>query len=456
MVLLFLVALFATAYWFDRAPEIVQTPEQLTITYWEKWTGFEGAAMKGTVDLFNKKKIKNAKGQVIFCKYLTTTQVDRKSLLAIAGGTPPDLCGFWERNNHVYADMGALMPLDEFIKRDNGTGGFDTENYIPIFLDSCRHRGQTWSLPTTPATIALHWNKDMFRRAGLDPDRPPRNTQELEEYNQKLTIKDANGRMVQMGFLPPEPGWWHYAWPYFFGGKLTVGLDKITANDPKNIEAFEWLMKFKQGYDPAMLLSFKQSFGNAFDSPQNAFMSNKVAMVIQGVWMANFIRFHNPQMDWGCGPFPTSFDTKGEPVTIVDLDIITIPRGCRNPEEAWQVIKFINTHEGMEFLCGGKENNGGQGKLTPFKTNTPGWIEAHTHKQLKVFIDLARSKNAVAIPQVPIWEQYQEEMKDAFEGAWLNKKTPAQALQAVQDRMQPELDRCNQIYNARMQALKKD
>ena len=41
----------------------------------------------------------------------------------------------------------------------------------------------TWTdpLPTTPATIALHWNKKMFRDAGLDPNRPPRSIAELDE-----------------------------------------------------------------------------------------------------------------------------------------------------------------------------------------------------------------------------------------------------------------------------------
>jgi multiple sugar transport system substrate-binding protein len=160
--------------------------------------------------------------------------------------------------------------------------------------------------------------------------------------------------------------------------------------------------------------------------------------------MANFIRFHNPHLNWGCAPLPSTIDDGHSPVTIADMDVITIPRGCPHPEEAWEVLKFINSKEGMEFLCGGVENNGGQGKLTPFKEVDPQWLAEHKHPYLKVFIDLASSKNAAIIPKVAVWEEYQAELNSGFEAAWLRKKTPQEVLDAIQKRMQPKLDRALQ------------
>jgi multiple sugar transport system substrate-binding protein len=440
-----LIAIFSGAMLWDQPQPTLETADIVEITYWEKWTGFEGEAMKATVDLFNSKNIRNKKGQVIRCRYLSQTNVNRKSLMAIAGGHPPDIAGFWARETHVFADLNALMDLDQFIDKDPD---FKKDRYLECFWRHCIYKRiaddktKVWCLPTTPATVALHWNKDMFKAAGLDPERPPKTIQEMEEYGTKLTKRDENGRLVQMGFLPPEPGWWNWAWGYWFGGKLNDGIDKITADDPKNIEAWNWLLKFngKDRREAEEMISFKQGFGS-FDSPQNAFLNGKVAMVIQGVWMANFIRFHNPHLNYGCAALPSSFDNHGEPVTIADMDVITIPRGCRHPEEAWAVLKFINSTEGMEFLCGAKENNGGQGKLTPFKDVDPAWLEQHPHPHLQVFIDLARSKNAVTIPKLPVWEEYQDELKNAFEAMWLRKVTPEEALRNVQRRMQPKLDR---------------
>jgi len=440
-----LILLFVAGMFFDRPPASPESPDSVVITYWEKWTGFEGEAMKATVDLFNSKKFRNKKGQVVQCRYLATTNVNRKSLLAIAGGHPPDVAGFWARETHVFADMNALLDLDQFIDKDPE---FDKSKYLECFWRHCVYKRvadtetKVWCLPTTPATVALHWNKEMFKAAGLDPERPPRTLEELEAFAARLTRRDENGRLVQMGFLPPEPGWWNWAWGYWFGGKLNDGMEKITADDPKNIAAWNWLLKFngKDKREAEDLIAFKQGFGS-FDSPQNAFLSGKVAMVIQGVWMANFIRFHNPHMKWGCAPLPTSFDNGGHPVTVADMDVITIPRGCPHPEEAWMLLKFINSREGMEYLCGAKENNGGQGKLTPFKHVDPEWLAQHPHQQLQVFIDLARSRNAVTIPKLPVWEEYQDELKSAFEKMWLRDATPEEALRKVQQRMQPKLDR---------------
>ena len=434
-----LIALFLSAIIWDQPHTTPETPEMVTIDYWEKWTSFEAEGMRATVDMFNKKKIKNSKGQVIFCNYLTITQVDRKSLLSIAANHPPDVAGFWSFNLHVFADMGALIPLDKYIERDK----IDKDKYMDVFWNGCQHKGHTWCLPSTPATNALHWNKDMFKEVGLDPERPPRTLEELKEFSDKLTKPDKDGKPTQMGFLPVEPGWWNYAWGYFWGGKLNDGMEKITANDPKNIEAWKYLMGFKKGFKSEYLLSFAQSFGDAFDSPQNAFMSGKVAMVLQGVWMANFIKFNNPQMNWGCAPFPSSFDTHGNPFSMADMDVLTIPRGAAHPDEAWELIKFINTTEAMEFLCAS------HGKLTPFKTNTPGWIEHQSHPYLRVFIDLARSKNALVTPKLAVWDEYKKELTAAFDRVWMDKATPEEALNDVQARMQPKLDRALKVLNQR-------
>jgi len=437
VVLAALVILFVAALYVDRPYEDSQTPDLVTIRYWEKWTGFEGEALRATVELFNSKKIRNAKGQVIRCKVLSVTNVDRKSILAIAGGAPPDLVGFWSQNTHVFADMNALIPLDEYITRD----GFDMSRYIRVYDEGFRHRGQVWCLCTTPASVALHWNKDLFKEAGLDPERPPRTIPELEEFAAKIVRKDPQtGRVTRLGLLPPEPGWWNWAWGYFFGGKLNDGLERITADDPGNVAALKWVSTFAERYGREEMLAFRQGFGS-FDSPQNAFLSGKVGMVLQGVWMSNFIRFHNPHLNYGCAPFPAAFDTKGEPVTIAEMDVITLPRGCRHPDEAWEVIKFINSQEGMEYLCGAKENNGGQGKLTPFKETSPGWVEQHTHPHLRAFIELAKSRNAVSTPKLAVWMEYRDELSAAFDRVWLGQATPEEALRTVRERIQPKLDR---------------
>lgn len=432
--LLFSGVLLVGAFLYDRPPIV---PGR--VVYWEKWTGFEGEAMKAGIDAFNQKQVKNKNGDVIFCRYLSTTQVDRKAMLAIAGGTPPDLVGFGSQNTHVFADRNALLPLDAYIERDR----LDMSRYAQVYDESVRHRGHIWGLCTTPACVALHWNKDLFKEAGLDPERPPQTLKELEAFADRIThAKKVGGRVTCIGFLPPEPGWWNWAWGYWFGGKLNDGLEKITADDPKNIEALTWVESFARKYGREEMLAFRQGFGS-FDSPQNAFLAGKVGMVLQGVWMHNFIRFNNPNLNYGVAPFPAGFDTKGQDVTVAEMDVIVIPRGARQPDEAWEVIKYLNSREGMEYVCGG------QGKLTAFKENTPGWIERHVHPHLRTFIDLAKSRNAVSTPKVAVWMEYRAELDAAFDRVWLGTSTPAEAMKTVNERIQPKLDRALDLQRRR-------
>src|SRR5262247_2421865 len=65
---------------------------RIVLDYWEKWTGHEGRAMQRIVEEFNKSQDR------ILVRYLVTAGVDQKTLIAIAGGDPPDIVGLWSYN----------------------------------------------------------------------------------------------------------------------------------------------------------------------------------------------------------------------------------------------------------------------------------------------------------------------------------------------------------------------
>ena len=82
----------------------------------------------------------------------------------------------------------------------------------------------------------------------------------------------------------------------------------------------------------------------------------------------------------------------------------------------------------MEYLCGtvtdpltGELNSGGQGKLTPFKTCTEEFMNRHKHPYLRVFIELAKSKNVRYTPKLAIWGEYKKEMEAAFDALYLKE-----------------------------------
>lgn len=424
----------------------------IKLSYWEKWTGFEGEAMQAVVDLFNSKKIKNREGKVIQVEMITVSQIDRRLLTATAGGNPPDVAGIWTWLLTVYADKGALLSLNDYLEK----AGITKEHYLPVFWDICSYNNKMWGLPSTPASLALHWNKRLFREAGLDPHTAPRTIEELDIMAEKLTIiklpdeektvsfyelknrknyRDllAKGEIVQAGFLPSVLMWWPWSWGHWFGGRLWNGKDTITADEPGNVRAYEWIRSYSLKYGVNNINKFSSGFG-AFASPQNAFLSSKAAMVLQGVWMYNFIDKYATGMEWGAAPFP-SHEEELKDVSFVEADVLVIPRGAKYPDEAFKFISFVNQQEPMELLCQG------QRKFTPLREVSPAFYQKHKNPYIHMFRKLAESPNAFTLPKTTISQEYQREMSFAYETISDLKKSPQEALKKVTVSMQRRLDR---------------
>ncbi|MFA5205208.1 MAG: ABC transporter substrate-binding protein [Lentisphaeria bacterium] len=425
------------------------------IIYWEKWTGFEGEAAEQVVKTFNAQEQQKARTtpayRPIQVQLVSVAEIEQKLMVAIAGGNPPDVAGIETKMLYPYIDKGALLDLTEMI----AGAGISKADYIPVFWNMCEHHGRQWALPTTPSTTALHWNKRLFSEAGLNPDVPPATLEELDAWAEKLTrwevvggdgtkeirtgfctnIPDADKRLVQVGFLPAEPGWWPFLWCYHFGGRLFDENGNVTAAAPENVQAFEWLASYSKKLGVAHLQRFISGFGN-FSSPQNPFLSGKVAMEIQGVWMYNFIDKYAPGLQWGVAPFPYP---KSRPelarTTLADVDMVVIPKGARHPQEAFAFMRYLNSQEGMEMLCLGHR------KFSPLMKVSSGFVSAHPHPYVALFRDLAFSPTVVAMPKSGTWNEYQREMENAAGGVQDLNVTPAAALAGVQARLSGAVER---------------
>jgi multiple sugar transport system substrate-binding protein len=382
----------------------------------------ERDAMAAIVDDFNRSQSR------IFVDYITVSAVNQKTLVATAGGNPPDLAGVWAQDVVDFADKEALVPLDELAR---GTP-VSKERFLPLYWDMGVVDSKLFGVVSAPAISSLHWNKRLFREAGLDPERPPRTLAELDEYAKRLT-KFENGRITQIGFLQSEPPWWSFFWGYFFGGKLWDGGEKITLLTPENLRAYEWVQGYAKFYGVGALQSLTAGFGN-FASPQDPFMSGKLAMTLQGVWMSNYIDTYSPGLEWGAAPFP-SLHEGDPPVTFVDADMLVIPRGSAHPREAFEFIRFMVEQPNMEKFCLLQQKN------SPLADVSEDFYQRHKNPYIRMFQRLASSPRAAGMPQLPVWNEYRIEMQTLFQKVWLVQTTPREALADTQARMQASWDR---------------
>lgn len=423
------------------------TPDgRVVVRYWEKWTGFEADAMRAVVDDYN------ASQTDVFVKMLSVSGVDQKLLLATAGGNPPDVAGLWTHRINVFAEKGALTPLDGYARE----AGVNEADYIPAFWELCRYRGYLWALPSTPASIGLFWNKRLFEEAGLDPDVAPRTMAELDAMAERLTIVEIERggetvrvrfpdltdqereakdfEIVQLGFSPKIPGWYGELFGYWFGGELWDGETQITTSSGENVAAYEWFGGYARRYGRSNLDKFGASFGNT-SSPQDAFLSGQVAMVQQGVWMYNFIDRFSPNMRWGASALPASVEHNDGPVALIESDVLVVPRGAKHPDEAFEFIRYVNSRGPMEKLTLGHR------KFSPLSKVSDNFIARHPNPAIQVFMDLAASPNAFCVPRTPIWTEYSKEMLVATDRVYAGDVTVERALSDAQARMQMRLDR---------------
>ncbi|MDQ2645405.1 MAG: extracellular solute-binding protein [Myxococcota bacterium] len=416
--------LLGVALWLaapaGRAADI--PPGRVVVQYWEKWTDTERDAMQAVVDDFNRSQSK------IFVVHSALSGVNQKTLMATAGGNPPDLAGVWANDVVDYADREALMPLDELAR---GTR-VEASRYLPVYWDMGVYRGTLYGVPSVPVVTGLHWNKRLFREAGLDPERPPETIAELDAYAEKLTRVEA-GKIQQIGFLPSEPPWFPFVWGFYFGGELWDGHERITLDSPENRRAYRWIQGHAQRYGADTLRILEASFGN-FASSSDPFMSGRLAMALQGIWLANYIERFAPGMEWGAAPFPS--ERKDQPkITYCDTDMLVIPRGSRHPREAFEFIRYLSSQAATEKLALG------QRKISPLREVSDDFFERHRHPFIRMFQGLAASPGARAQPKISVWKEYREETRSLFQRVWLLEATPEVALSEAQARVQRSFTR---------------
>jgi len=393
---------------------------QTEVAFWVRWSGDEFNAMKQIVDKYNS--LQNE----IYVNLLSVSDLETKFYTAVAAGNPPDLVHVMSHQVPSWAEKNALYSLENI-----STYGIDLSKYVARYLDLGKHNGQLYAMPVTPAIVVLYWNKELFREAGLDPNKPPKTIDEFNEYMKKLTKYDDKGDIIQLGFDPLTPGWWPPAWCYFFGGKLYEPQTKrITANAPENIKAYEWLRDFIKEFGMEKLQRFRAGFG-PYWSAENAFIAGKVAMSYDGIWKAHLIDCFAPELDWGVTAFPS---VDGKMRVYIEGDYIGIPVGTKYPEAAKKFLAYLEKPENLEQI------NLAQWKIPALNKLSEGFIANHPNKSIKEFVRITEmAEELFCWPRTPVWSYYLSQWWDvAIPKVTLLKDTPQNVLNLVQKKVEKE------------------
>ncbi len=448
-----LACLILSALWllaFGPRGHVEPPPGFVHISYWDKWSGQAAWAMQGAVDDFNNSV---GKEKHIVVEYVSMPEVNRKTLIATAGGVPPEIAGLWDMQVAQFAALGALERLDTHVDEFK----IDRNSYKPHILDMCTYHGGLYAMPDAPASVALVYNKRIFlenadklRAAGLDPLKPPATIDELDRYNEVLTTRDDRGRIVRAGYIPID-SWYVNMLNCWFDTELwDARTGRFLLTNDANTNAYEWMQGYAKHWGPGSVTEFRQAFGS-YSSTQNPFLARKVAMVQQGCWQSeNAFRF-NPDMnqvlvpitiemflprvvrpfnyEWGAAAFP-SVNPAIHDASHVEADVLAIPKGAKHKREAFEFLAYLQRQDVMEKFCTA-------GCATsPLKNVSESFLRKHPNPYADVWEMLQASPHAHTVPPIPIYAELSSEMTVMVQRMYLLQTDARDALATTQKRME--------------------
>lgn len=402
------------------APVLSQTPTAAPeeITFWHFSIGTVGTDFQQILQRFNEVQNRyRVKSMVI------PWNSNQKILTALAGGIPPDVLMMDRPNAPMWYLRGALEDITPFVLRE----GWSDKEFFSVGWDECQYRGQFLMIPLYDDVRCLIYNRDLFQKAGLDPDRPPKTWDELYDYAQRLTERDSSGRIVTLGFEGWHDIWLLLGWEN--GGNLTSDdLSRITLDTQPYLEGLQFYKKLIDSFGLENYLRFLSSGGAAFEA-QDPFFRGHVAMkLVTGFYIVR-LRQIAPHVDARLAPFP--MPVEGPPVSWVSGFALAMPRGARHPEGAWAFMRYMASPETQLALAS-------RMGVFPSRREAAYDPSIYDDPDRRVVIDMM--DNCKHYPQIPVIGELYNNMFNAVEAVLYDKTTPEQALASVQRNVQTSLD----------------
>ena len=392
-------------------------------------------------------------GWRVIASYYGDGRDAQKLLTAVAGGDPPQIITQDRFTVGEFASRGAFLALDEFIARSS----LRAEDFYESAWNEATYRGSVYGIPRDVDDRALYYNKQMLRDAGFVDEngeaRPPRDWAELREYAEKLTIRDASGRIQRLGFAPNYGDAWLYIYAWLNGGEfMSADGRTCTLADPENVAALAYMVQL---YDAVGGMAQAEAFvrANTNDRTLEPFLIDQLAMKIDGNWQLRQMADIAPNLDFGVAPAPAPRGR--EPITWGGGYSYVIPRGARHAEKAFELIEYLVSEEGFgltQRVWARHSAARGRGYI-PIMSARPAVNEKLMAEFLErdqnlspsiraavpVFMDLMEVSRYR--PVTPVGQFLWDEHVRALESAGRNKVDPAKVLADAEARVQARLDR---------------
>jgi multiple sugar transport system substrate-binding protein len=378
------------------------------LTFWHGIESPESIAILDTkMDLFKKK----TGITVDLVHYGAADQVNSKIMTAVAGNKAPDIMWWGPMNTGQMAKTGKLLQLQDFIDKDTS---FDKTDIYQGLWDGGSYQGSIWTFPFAANNVALYYNKDHFKSAGLDP-AGLKTWEDLKKYAKALTTKDRFGLELSIGsgewltFSTLLPFLWQA------GGEFASEDGKQVQFDSQaGIKALEYLSALVNKEKCAKWSEV--GVGYKIDN----FVAGRVSMMICGPWNLGALQAQK-NVNYGAVFLPkeTTYatDLGGENLYLFKSD-------PEREKAAWELCKFIAS---AEFQVDWASTTGYL-PISKSAANDPDYTDfLKQNPFIKTFSD--QMQYAKARPALPAYQKISDQFSKAADLVFYEKMSAKKALE---------------------------
>lgn len=386
------------------SPAIPARADEITLEFWELSASED--VMRTLLDKFESQN----PGVRVHLQQLSWDYGLDKIITAVAAGNPPDVCDLGTDWLPKFSSTGVLRDL--------------TDELAPLkdqylLWEPVTYQGRLYGAPWLAGTRILLYNRELFAKAGLDPDRPPRTWDELREAARR--IKALGPGIYGFGLFVGEPyAPWQLFMPFAWGNGANVlspDMTSCTLDAPQMIEA----MDYYRSLIPHAIIDRQPEVNQLF-------ANGKVGIQISGAWNFALIPRMNPTLNFSVGLLPRPSATRGTPASFAGgQDLVTFT-ASRHPKEAVALIKFLIAEEQAMEIVKAQRN------VVPAVKSAINNPYYASHPEQKLFFE--QVTYAVAPPSHPKWVEMQEHLTRAVEEVLLNHRPSPEALKAAKQRIE--------------------
>lgn len=237
------------------------------ITFMTPLAGADGAYMDKIIQGFNAE---NPDVEVTHLVVGASTEYKQKFSTGVATKTAPEVLLIRKFDMPLYLDQFTGFTTGELKKY-----GIDTNDIYPNLLSGLEYKGKLIGIPLDVWIFYMAYNKANFRKAGLDPEKPPYTREEFVKAMEALVKVTPKGITPYYENMNWTWIWTHLLWQ--FGGDLLTPDFKAPAFQKAGTEVLKFLLELQQ----------KNIIPSGVVDPGPAFEGGDSSVLITGIWTIN-------------------------------------------------------------------------------------------------------------------------------------------------------------------------